>query len=167
LVVNYILIFVPLLLIAGIVLAVKRQSTVTQSSSPEEQEKDLRVFDSSAKRMEATIADELARKARDPRLAAMTQEDLVIEVLKECYDPEIPLNIVDLGLVYDVKVLPDAVTIQMSMTSPQCPSHVSIREDVKMKLEEAGFPNPKIDLVWEPAWSPHRISEAGKKKLGI
>jgi metal-sulfur cluster biosynthetic enzyme len=97
----------------------------------------------------------------------MTQEDLVIEVLKECYDPEIPLNIVDLGLVYDVKVLPDAVTIQMSMTSPQCPSHVSIREDVKMKLEEAGFPNPKIDLVWEPAWSPHRISEAGKKKLGI
>jgi len=166
-VVNYILIFIPLLVIVGVVFAVKRQATVTQSSSPEEQQKDVNAFDASAKRMEATIAEELARKARDPRLAAMTQEDLVIEVLKECYDPEIPLNIVDLGLVYDVKVLPDCVNIQMSMTSPQCPSHVSIREDVRIKLEEAGFPNPKIELIWEPAWSPHRISEAGKKKLGI
>jgi metal-sulfur cluster biosynthetic enzyme len=166
-VVNYILIVIPLLLIVGVVFAVKRQSKVTASSSAEEQAKDARVFDESTRRMEATVAEELARKARDPRLASMTQEDLVFEVLKECYDPEIPLNIVDLGLVYDVKVLPDAVNIQMSMTSPQCPSHVSIREDVRIKLEEAGFPKPTIELVWEPAWSPHRISEAGKKKLGI
>jgi len=165
-VVNYILIVIPLLLIVGVVVAVKRQSTVTQSSSAEEREKNARVFDESAKRMEATVAEELARKARDPRLASMTQEDLVYEVLKDCFDPEIPLNIVDLGLVYDVKVLPDAVNIQMSMTSPQCPSHVSIREDVRTKLEDAGFPKPTIELIWEPAWSPHRISEAGKKKTG-
>jgi metal-sulfur cluster biosynthetic enzyme len=166
-VLNYILIVLPLLLIVGIIFAIRRQSNVTHTASPEETEKDSRAFDASAKRMEATIAEELAKKARDPRLASMTQEDLVIEVLKECYDPEIPLNIVDLGLVYDVKVLPDGVNIQMSMTSPQCPSHVSIREDVKIKLEEAGFPKPNIELVWEPAWSPHRISEEGKKKLGI
>ena len=110
---NYILIVLPLLLIIGIVFAVKRQSNVTHTASPEENEKDARAFDASAKRMEATIAEELAKKARDPRLASMTQEDLVFEVLKECYDPEIPLNIVDLGLVYDVKVLPDGVNIQI------------------------------------------------------
>jgi len=163
----YLVILLPLFLIAGIVLAVRRQSAVTQSVTRAERDQDVKIFDESTKRMEATVAEELAKKARDPRLASMTQEDLVFEVLKECYDPEIPLNIVDLGLIYEVKVLPDAVTIRMSMTSPQCPSHVSIREDVKMKLEDAGFPSPRIELVWEPAWSPHRISEAGKKKLGL
>jgi len=92
---------------------------------------------------------------------------LVFEVLKECYDPEIPLNIVDLGLIYEVKVLQGGVNVLMSMTSPMCPSHVAIREDVKTKLSDAGFANPNVEVVWEPAWSPQRISEAGRKKLGI
>ena len=163
----YLLILVPLLLIVGIVFAVKRQSAVTTAASAQEREQDQKVFEQSTKVMEATVAEELARKARDPRLASMTQEDLVYEVLKECYDPEIPLNIVDLGLVYEVKVLAAEVNVKMSMTSPMCPSHVAIREDVRCKLEEAGFPKPKVELVWEPAWSPQRISEAGRKKLGI
>ena len=89
------------------------------------------------------------------------------EVLKECFDPEIPLNVVDLGLVYDVKVHPNTVTVKISMTSPMCPSHVAISEDIKTKLNDAGFPDPKIEVVWEPAWSPQRISEAGRKALGI
>lgn len=164
---TYLLILIPLLLLVGIVFAVKRQAAVTPKVSQEEHEHDQKVFAQSSRVVEATVAEELAKKARDPRLASMTQEDLVFEVLKECYDPEIPLNIVDLGLVYDVKVLPDAVKVQMSMTSPQCPSHVQIREDVKIKLADAGFPNPNIELIWEPAWSPQRISEAGRKKLGI
>ena len=166
-VITYLLFAIPIVLIIGIAVAVRRQAAVTPAISAEERAQDQRIFAQSTKIMEATVAEELARKARDPRLASLTQEDLVFEVLKECFDPEIPLNIVDLGLVYDVKVLPDSVNIRMSMTSPQCPSHVSIREDVKTKLTDAGFPNPAIDLVWEPAWSPHRISEAGKKKLGI
>ncbi len=164
---TYLLLLLPVVLVIGIVIAVKRQASVTQALSEQARQQDTKFFEQSAKRMEATVADELARKARDPRLASMTQEDLVFEVLKECFDPEIPLNIVDLGLVYSVKVLPDTVNIQMSMTSPQCPSHVGIREDVKTKLTDAGFPNPQIDLIWEPAWSPQRISEAGRKKLGI
>jgi len=163
----YLLIVIPVLLIVGIVFAVKRQSAVTTAVSPQEREQDQKVFERSTKIMEATVTEELARKARDPRLASMSQEDLVYEVLKECYDPEIPLNIVDLGLVYEVKVLSAEVNVKMSMTSPMCPSHVSIREDVRCKLEEAGFPSPKVEVVWEPAWSPQRISEAGRKKLGI
>jgi len=156
-----------LLVVVGIVFAVRRQSAVTQSLSNEASDADQRVFAENSRIVEATAAEELAKRARDPRLASMTQEDLVIEVLKECYDPEIPLNIVDLGLIYDVKVLPEAVKVRMSMTSPMCPSHVAIREDVKIKLEEAGFPKPDVEVVWEPAWSPQRISEAGRKKLGI
>jgi len=163
----YLLILVPVLLIVGIVFAVKRQAAVTTAASAHEREQDQKVLEQSTKIMEATVAEELARKARDPRLASMTQEDLVYEVLKECYDPEIPLNIVDLGLVYEVKVLAAAVNVKMSMTSPMCPSHVAIREDVRCKLEEAGFTSPKVEVVWEPAWSPQRISEAGRKKLGI
>ncbi|PYS24770.1 MAG: aromatic ring hydroxylase [Acidobacteria bacterium] len=97
----------------------------------------------------------------------MTQEDLVYEVLKECYDPEIPLNVVDLGLVYEVKATSDTVNVKMSMTSAACPSGAVIAEDVKIKLEDAGFPNPRVEIVWEPAWSPQRISEAGRKALGI
>lgn len=165
--VTYLLLLLPVVLIIGIVIAVKRQSAVTQALSEKAREQDTRFFEQSAKRMDATVAEELAKKARDPRLASLTQEDLVYEVLKECFDPEIPLNIVDLGLVYSVEVKPEAVIVKMSMTSPQCPSHVGIREDARTKLGAAGFPDPQIELIWEPAWSPQRISESGRKKLGI
>ena len=96
--------------------------------------------------------------------------DLEMDVwqqLRGVYDPEIPVNIVDLGLIYDVKVNPDNVAVKISMTSPACPSHVQIGEDIKVKLSDAGFPDPRVEVVWEPAWSPQRISEAGRKALGI
>ena len=166
-VLTYLLLIIAVLLIAGIALAVRRQATVTRSYSAEEQAEDARVYAESAKVMEATVADALAEKARDPRLASMTNEDLVYEVLKECYDPEIPLNVVDLGLIYEVKAATDSVDIKMSVTSPACPSGAVIAEDIKHKLADAGFPNPKVQIVMEPAWSPQRISEAGRKALGI
>jgi metal-sulfur cluster biosynthetic enzyme len=155
------------LILTLIGLAIMRQSKVTASYSLEAQEEDARVFAESTKAMEATVAEALAAKARDPRLAEMTQEDLVYEVLKECYDPEIPLNVVDLGLIYEVKAGADAVDIKMSVTSPACPSGATIAEDIRTKLSDAGFPNPKVQIVMEPAWSPQRISEAGRKALGI
>jgi len=163
----YLLLIVPVLLVAGIILAVRRQANVTRSFSQQEQEEDARVYAESAKAMDATIAEALAAKARDPRLASMTNEDLVYEVLKECYDPEIPLNVVDLGLIYEVKASADAVDVKMSVTSAACPSGAVIAEDIKTKLADAGFPNPKVQIVMEPAWSPQRISEAGRKALGI
>ena len=168
---TYLALTIAVLAIAGIALAVKRQANVTRSYTAQEQEKDARVYAESIKVMEATIettaTDALSAKARDPRLASMTQEDLVYEVLKDCFDPEIPLNVVDLGLIYEVKAGLDTVNIKMSMTSPACPSGATIAEDIKMKLSDAGFPNPKVEVVWEPAWSPQRISEAGRKALGI
>ena len=153
--------------VIAIVLAIRKQSKVTQDLTEEEKALNAKVFERSSMKMEANVAEALAEKARDPRLASMTQEDLVYEVLKECFDPEIPLNVVDLGLIYNVQVNMDSVDLKITMTSPQCPSHVSISEDIKTRLTDAGFPTPKIELVWEPAWSPQRISEAGRRTLGI
>src|SRR5438067_5024069 len=154
-------------LVLVVVLAVRRQANIARSFSQQEQEKNARVYAESTKAMEATVAEALAEKARDPRLASMTNEDLVYEVLKECYDPEIPLNVVDLGLIYEVSANSGSIDIKMSVTSPACPSGAVIAEDIKTKLADAGFPNPKVQIVMEPAWSPQRISEAGRKALGI
>lgn len=164
---TYLLLIIPILLVAGVILAVRRQGKVTRSFTAEEQAEDARVYAESTKAMEATVAEALAEQARDPRLASMSNEDLVYEVLKECYDPEIPLNVVDLGLIYEVQAATDSVDIKMSVTSPACPSGAVIAEDIKTKLTDAGFPNPKVQIVMEPAWSPQRISEAGRKTLGI
>ena len=166
-VVTYLLLILPVLLVIGVVAAVRRQAHVTRSYSKQEQEEDARVYAESTKAMEATVAEALAAKARDPKLASMSEEDLVYEILKECYDPEIPLNVVDLGLIYEVHAGSDAVNIKMSVTSPACPSGAVIAEDIKTRLTNAGFPNPNVQIVMEPAWSPQRISEAGRKVLGI
>jgi metal-sulfur cluster biosynthetic enzyme len=166
-VLSYLLLIVPVLLVVGIVFAVRRQANVTASYSKEAQEEDARVYAESTKAIEVSVAEALAAQARDPRLAEMSQEDLVYEVLKECYDPEIPLNVVDLGLIYEVKVGTDSVDVKMSVTSPACPSGTVIAEDIRTKLTDAGFPSPKVQIVMEPAWTPQRITESGRKVLGI
>jgi len=154
-------------LVILVAVAVRRQSSMTPTFSKQAQEEDAKVFAESTKVMETTVAEALAAKARDPHLASLSQEDLVYEVLKECYDPEIPLNVVDLGLIYEVRAGRDSVDVKMSVTSPACPSGSVIAEDIKTKLSDAGFPNPTVQIVMEPAWSPQRISEAGRKALGI
>src|SRR6185295_18872284 len=118
----YLVLIVPVLVVFGLVMAVRRQSSMTPAFSEKTQAEDARVYAESTKAMEATVAEALAETARDPRLATMTNEDLVYEVLKECFDPEIPLNVVDLGLIYEVKAGTDAVDVRMSVTSAACPS---------------------------------------------
>ncbi len=86
-----------------------------------------------------------------------------------CYDPEIPLNIVDLGLIYNVAVENEGdVTVDMTLTAQGCPSHTEISRDVKMTLLSVpGVNNVKVNVVWDPKWGPERISPEGRKKLGI
>jgi metal-sulfur cluster biosynthetic enzyme len=151
------------LILVGIVLANRRQSRVTEAASIDEPEVDLTYRPSVA----TAETEPEAPAQRDPQLAGMSTEELVMEVLRECQDPEIPLNIVDLGLVYAVETAAESITVRMSMTAPDCPSHHTITQDVRAKLEDAGFPSPKVDLVWDPPWTPHRISEEGRKKLGM
>ena len=160
---SYLLVAVTILVVVGLIYANRKQAQVTAGSTSEP-DIDLAYRPPAA---DESLPADPASKARDPRLAQMTSEELVLEVLRECYDPEIPLNIVDLGLVYDVDLGKDSLKVRMSLTAPGCPSGEEIKLDVKSKLQEAGFPNPKIELVWDPPWTAERISQEGRKSLGI
>ena len=96
-----------------------------------------------------------------------TVEDVYSE-LRQVYDPEIPVNIVDLGLIYGVKLDHDACSIQMTLTSQGCPEARSIPEVVKRRVGEIeGIGSCQVEVVWEPAWSPQRISQNGRRILGL
>jgi metal-sulfur cluster biosynthetic enzyme len=96
-----------------------------------------------------------------------TSED-VMDKLRLCYDPEIPLNIVDLGLIYNVNVNEGEVEVEMTLTAQGCPSHTEISRDVKMTvLSIPGVDTCKVNVVWDPPWDPSRISPEGRQKLGI
>ncbi len=108
---------------------------------------------------------------------ALTADD-VLTALRDVNDPELPVNIVDLGLIYKVDVQPDLdapgmmprqrVAVEMTMTTQGCPAHAIILEQVRNRL--AGIQEismTDVALVWEPAWTPDRISPAAQRKLGI
>jgi FeS assembly SUF system protein len=93
----------------------------------------------------------------------------VIEALRSCFDPEIPVNIYELGLIYDVKVDPaGAVVIRMTLTSPSCPAAQSLPSEVETKVKDLpGVTEVAVDVVWDPPWDSSRMSEAAKLQLGM
>ena len=93
----------------------------------------------------------------------------VIEILKTVYDPEIPIDIYELGLIYDVTVADEGdVSIRMTLTSPMCPVAETLPPEVEMKARGvAGVRDVSLDLVWEPPWSPEMMSEAARLELGM
>ncbi len=99
-------------------------------------------------------------------------EDLrqrIIAALCTCFDPEIPVNIYELGLIYDITIAPTgAVAIRMTLTSPACPVAGTLPPEVQRKIEALpGVASAKVDVVWEPPWDKSRMSEAAKLQLGI
>lgn len=92
----------------------------------------------------------------------------IVSALKTIYDPEIPVDIFELGLVYGVEVGADRnVRVEMTLTSPACPAAESIPVEVKEKIAAIeGLGDVKVDIVWEPTWSPQYMSEAAKVTLG-
>jgi FeS assembly SUF system protein len=101
-------------------------------------------------------------------MATITREQ-VVETLQEVFDPEIPVDIYNLGLVYEVDVAADdAVEIVMSLTSESCPSAKAIPDDVKKKVERIpGVKSCNVRVVWEPKWTAERISPKGREVLGL
>jgi metal-sulfur cluster biosynthetic enzyme len=93
----------------------------------------------------------------------------ILDALRQCYDPEIPINIVDLGLIYDVQFdEPGNVVVKMTLTTQGCPSALAIPEQVKARvaaMEEVRDIN--VEIVWEPPWNPSMISPAGRQVLGL
>jgi len=101
-----------------------------------------------------------------------TQQDLskdeVIEALKEVYDPEIPVNIVDLGLIYDIEVSDGEVAIEMTLTAQGCGMGPYIAQQAEWRIAEIpGVEDVEVELVWDPPWSPELITEDGKRLLGL
>jgi metal-sulfur cluster biosynthetic enzyme len=92
----------------------------------------------------------------------------VIEVLRECFDPEIPVNIVDLGLIYDIAIKPERVDIKMTLTALGCPMAAEVMTDVRDHLLTLpGITDAGVDIVYEPVWSPERMSEEARWELGM
>jgi FeS assembly SUF system protein len=94
---------------------------------------------------------------------------LVLDALSTVYDPEIPVNIKELGLIYDVLVDKDArVGVRMTLTAPACPAAQSLPVEVKQKAAAVpGVTSAKVEIVWEPPWDKDRMSEAAKLQLGL
>ena len=90
-------------------------------------------------------------------------KDNIIGALKKIYDPEIPVNIWDMGLIYDIDVGADAVVIKMTFTSPTCPMMEELLEQVRVAAQQvAGDVPVRVDLVWDPPWDLSRMSDAAR-----
>jgi FeS assembly SUF system protein len=98
----------------------------------------------------------------------LVSKDEVVTVLKDCFDPEIPINIWDLGLVYDINIDNENVGIKMTLTAPGCMMGGMIADEVKAKVKAiTGVKDAKVELVWEPPWTPDKMSEEAKAQMGI
>ena len=96
-------------------------------------------------------------------------EEKVVAALQTIYDPEIPLNIYDLGLIYRIAIEPtSAVKVEMTLTAPGCPVAGDIVAEVKKKIEAIpDVPRAEVELVWDPPWTKERLSEAARLELGM
>lgn len=95
--------------------------------------------------------------------------DAVIEALKEIYDPEIPVNIYDLGLIYGVDITADGhAAVQMTLTTPHCPVAESMPGEVELRVGSVpGIGHAEVNLVWDPPWDPQKMSDDAKLELGM
>ena len=98
----------------------------------------------------------------------MDLKEKVINEIKKIYDPEIPVNIYELGLIYDVSIIEKNVKVKMTLTTPNCPVAESLPKEVKESIMEIeGVDKVDLDLVWEPPWDKSMMSEAAKLELNL
>jgi len=128
-------------------------------------------MDDPLKAMQDTInqAQVTAQESQPGQAGEQSLKEKVIEVMKTVFDPEIPVNVWELGLVYDIRVDADAaVVVQMTLTSPMCPVAGSLPPEVEHKVRAIpGVTSAKVDLVWDPPWNPSMMSEAAKLQLNM
>ena len=95
------------------------------------------------------------------------REKLITENLKQIYDPEIPMNIVDLGLIYGFEWSDDVVKLKMTLTAPGCPVAGILAEEVKLAVEKVPqVKSATVEMVWDPPWNPDRMSDFAKRQFG-
>ena len=92
----------------------------------------------------------------------------VIEILKQCYDPEIPIDLWNLGLIYEINIKDQSINITMSLTTPGCTMGQYMADDIKTKLEQLkNVRNVNVEVVFDPPWQPEMMTDEGGKKLGF
>jgi len=118
--------------------------------------------------------DATAKAAEVAQGSEPFSDDQVWEAMKGCFDPEIPVNIVDLGLIYDMQVATadavgqHAISVKMTLTAQGCGMGPVIADDAKTRIEALkDVSSAQVDIVWDPPWTPHMISTEGRLKLGI
>ena len=122
---------------------------------------------------DADALGKVPQEAADAEVASGDLEAMVWEQLKTCYDPEIPVNIVDLGLVYGMELSAQSdgthkVDVKMTLTAQGCGMGATIALDARQKLMTiAGVSEANVDIVWDPPWNPQMISPEGRERLGI
>jgi FeS assembly SUF system protein len=113
----------------------------------------------------------LAQKAPEPAEVEPEGDlyEAVIEALKEIYDPEIPVNIYDLGLIYDVEITPERhAMIKMTLTTPHCPVAESMPGEIELRVGAVpGVGHAEVELVWDPPWDPQKMTDEAKLELGM
>ena len=98
----------------------------------------------------------------------MSKKDQIIEEIRKIYDPELPVNIYELGLIYDIQVIGNKAEIKMTLTSPNCPVAESLPEEVKEgAMQVEGINQVDIQLVWDPPWTKDMMSDAAKLELNL
>lgn len=122
--------------------------------------------------MEETKHEDQQQPEEPAQISTIEQkliEGQVIEMIRTCYDPEIPVNIYELGLIYDVRVALDGgVLIMMTLTSPHCPAAQSLPKEVEMKAKTVpGVTGVRVNIAWEPPWNPSMMTEAARLELGM
>lgn len=99
-------------------------------------------------------------------MAERVSVERVMNALRNCYDPEIPVNIVDLGLIYNVAVIDDTVKVLMTLTTQGCPAHSYLMHQVQSEIEKIpGIKSADVEIVWEPPWTPDKMSPEARKRL--
>ena len=104
-----------------------------------------------------------------PQTDTATTQQRIVEALRTVYDPDIPVNIYDLGLIYGIQISPDGVVqVTMTLTSPSCPVAGLIPQEVGDKVAALdGVADVKVDVVWDPRWTPERMSDAARLQLNL
>ena len=146
----------------------RRISALWKKERPEAPLPPAELHPSPAPAPSSTPTVPLQAAAQPVDLSQPLSEDLVFQALRKCRDPEIPVNIVDLGLIYDVRIAEDLVDVKMTLTTQGCGMGGYISQEAEEQIRSLpGVREAKVEIVWDPPWNPSMISEAGRKVLGL
>jgi len=146
----------------------RRISALWKKEQPEAPLPPTELYSSPAPTLSSTPTVPHQAAAQPVDLAQPLSEDLVFQALRKCRDPEIPVNIVDLGLIYDVRIAEDLVNVKMTLTTQGCGMGGYISQEAEEQIRSLpGVREARVEIVWDPPWNPSMISEAGRKVLGL